>query len=319
VLASAAHASTVYVANNGTDDASCGSKASPCRSITRGIHVASAGDHVVVGPGSYRGESGAPGCDCFVAVGKPLALTSSDGAASTVIDARGFLVRTNVLITAGRVELGSPGKGFTVTNPDAAGGSGIEIDADDVTIKGDQVIADSSVAGPGVGILASVPNSALIEGNQVLLWTVGILAHGPGDMVRRNQVSLNRTGIDVGGTSVASGNVTSDDGQGFNLSESASAIGNGIYGNSSFGLFAIGSSGGIAGNNVFGNEGGNGNCGIGNNGSPGLNAANNYWGASTGPGPDPADQADQSCVVNGATVTSPFAAAPFHVRAPIKP
>src|SRR5581483_1348212 len=95
VLASAAHASTVYVANNGTDDASCGSKASPCRSITRGIHVASAGDHVVVGPGSYRGESGAPGCDCFVAVGKPLALTSSDGAASTVIDARGFLVRTN--------------------------------------------------------------------------------------------------------------------------------------------------------------------------------------------------------------------------------
>ena len=77
----AASAAMLYVANNGVDSGSCGPKTKPCRSITQAIHNAAAGDHIIVGPGRYTGESGAPGCSCFVAINKRLILTSSDGAA----------------------------------------------------------------------------------------------------------------------------------------------------------------------------------------------------------------------------------------------
>jgi hypothetical protein len=42
-----------YVANNGVDSATCGTLAAPCRSITRAIAHAVAGDTIVVGPGRY--------------------------------------------------------------------------------------------------------------------------------------------------------------------------------------------------------------------------------------------------------------------------
>jgi hypothetical protein len=102
----------------------------------------------------------------------------------------------------------------------------------------------------------------LIEGNQVMLWSVGILAHGARDTVRRNQVSMNGVGMDIGGTSFAIGNVAADNGHGFDLADSSSAIGNGVYGNSSFGLFAVGLSGAISANNIFGNQSGGGNPAI---------------------------------------------------------
>jgi hypothetical protein len=47
-------------------------------------------------------------------------------------------------------------------------------------------------------------------------------------------------------------------------------------------------------------------------------AVNNYWGAATGPGPDPAD--DEPCVPSGlGTPDTPFATAPFYVPVPPKP
>src|SRR6516162_9238145 len=52
-LAPLAHGATLYVANNGLDGPSCGTKASPCRSITQGIANAAAGDTIIVGPGLY--------------------------------------------------------------------------------------------------------------------------------------------------------------------------------------------------------------------------------------------------------------------------
>src|SRR5205085_10263251 len=48
-----ASAATVYVANDGVDAASCGGKATPCRSISRGIANANSGDTLLVGPGRY--------------------------------------------------------------------------------------------------------------------------------------------------------------------------------------------------------------------------------------------------------------------------
>lgn len=221
-------------------------------------------------------------------------------------------------------QFGRPGKGFTVTNPKSdahggVGGDGLVVDAKDVKVQGNQFIADSAAAVPGFGIAAldSTPGPVLIQGNQVLLWgNAGIFSRGAGKTVRKNQLALNLTGIDAGGTAGVTGNVVSDNEEGIGLSESASATGNAVYGSSASGIFALGPSGTVTKNNVFGNDDAT-NCGVANNGTPTLDATDNYWGAPTGPGPDPADQ---SCAVGGGTnATSPFAAKPFHVKAPIKP
>jgi hypothetical protein len=321
-LVPAARAGTVYVANNGLDSASCGAHTSPCRTITRGITNAGPGDHIIVGPGMYRGESGAPSCSCFVAINKRVSLMSSDGAASTVIDARGFLVSTNVLLIADGSEFGRPGKGFTVTNPKSSGGAGIAIDSKHVKVRGNQVIADSSIASPGIGIATVASNAGpmLIEANQVMLWTFGISAVGDGKTASKNQVSLNAAAMEVSGSSRASGNVVSGNGQGLTLVGAASAVGNAVYGNNGEGINIDTSSSPFSGmvsrNDIAGNDAGLGNCGLFNVGVPGLDATNNYWGASTGPGPDPADNV---CNNGGTTMTTPFAMAPFRVKASIKP
>jgi hypothetical protein len=66
----------------------------------------------------------------------------------------------------------------------------------------------------------------------------------------------------------------------------------------------------IAKNDVVANWG----CGLENSGVSGVLAANNYWGAATGPGPG------SVCDINGgSTVTTPFASKPFRVKARIKP
>ena len=64
--------------------------------------------------------------------------------------------------------------------------------------------------------------------------------------------------------------------------------------------------------NIFGNnppsEFPQSNCGTSNFSGDRVIATNNFWGADTGPGPDPADQA---CNVNGATITTPFSLTEF--------
>jgi hypothetical protein len=65
---------------------------------------------------------------------------------------------------------------------------------------------------------------------------------------------------------------------------------------------------------VFGNR----ICGLKNYGQPDFLAANNYWGAASGPGPDPADEI---CHYGeeATTIVEPFATSPFTVRATIRP
>ena len=46
-------AATRFVSNHGVDGPTCGDAATPCRSITRGITNAVAGDTIEVGPGRY--------------------------------------------------------------------------------------------------------------------------------------------------------------------------------------------------------------------------------------------------------------------------
>jgi hypothetical protein len=65
-------------------------------------------------------------------------------------------------------------------------------------------------------------------------------------------------------------------------------------------------------NNIFANG-----CGLRNNGNNNLSATGNYWGASTGPGPDPADDVCEDSV--GTTVTMPFATVRFSINPTFEP
>src|ERR1700675_4363355 len=84
-LVPSAYATTLYVANDGSDGsgcAGCGPKGSPCRSMSCAIANAVDGDKVIVGPGAYGDldgdgalggageEAAAAGCGCMLAVNK---------------------------------------------------------------------------------------------------------------------------------------------------------------------------------------------------------------------------------------------------------
>ena len=71
----------------------------------------------------------------------------------------------------------------------------------------------------------------------------------------------------------------------------------------------------IAKNNIVGNGDGENSCGLGFSGT-GLLAADNYWGAATGPG---GGANIAGCVPGSSVTVTPFATKPFTVKAPIKP
>jgi hypothetical protein len=338
LTAASAPADNVYVASNGLDSticglpvlgSSCGSKAFPCRSIQCGINWAKPGDTVVVGPGRYGDldldgalgdvgeEFGSPGCGCMVSVNKSITLTSSDGAAATVIDARAVDVHTNVLIIATDATFGKPGKGFTVTRTDASDDmvNGIVIDGANVDVRGNQVVGDGSTAtgflGTGVFALTTAAD-VLIEANQVMSWATGIRVDGAGKLVRKNQVSMNADGIVAGGTSAVVGNVTTaNNNEGIRLGGAATATGNATH--DILNGIATASLGAVEGNNIFGSSFG----GLEVDSVTNAPATNNFWGLPSGPGLDPADRVLSEG--GGTAVTTPFATKPFKVKAPVKP
>jgi parallel beta-helix repeat protein len=323
---------TVYVAGNGMDGAecSCGSKTSPCRSITCGIRSARDGDTVLVGPGMYRdfnGETPSPGCGCMLSLNKPVVVMSSDGAASTVIDATLSQAPTNVLMITDGGEFGRPGHGFTVTQTGAPTTRGIVIDSANVKIRGNQVIArlyNGVFVVDDIGIYAPFPTtSVLIEGNQVIGWFEGIVADGSGKMIRKNHVLLNLSGIYArGGDNVIVGNVVDGNfGTGIHVDDSATVTRNAVEGNGTGFFTDINFVGRIEKNNIVGNprihEVG---CGLTNFSLANVVAPDNYWGAATGPGPYPADDVcNDPGNPTGTTSTVPFATKRFSVRAPIRP
>ena len=90
---------------------------------------------------------------------------------------------------------------------------------------------------------------------------------------------------------------------------------------SSFGLFILsGSDNRVQRNDIFGNRGNQlqqVNCGLANFTGTTVLATNNYWGAPTGPGDDPADTVGPSCdfdTPGSVTIFEPFATRPFSRR-----
>ena len=70
----------------------------------------------------------------------------------------------------------------------------------------------------------------------------------------------------------------------------------------------------ITDNNIFGNGTTGSNCGLLNVSGTVLTAPNNFWGAASGPGPDPADAIGEACGGHpDPTLVDPVASKPFNI------
>jgi parallel beta-helix repeat protein len=292
----------LHVENNGVDSTTCGDARSPCRSISQGIENASPGDTVLVGPGQYgdldgdgllaspgeeHGQIGT-GCVCIVFVTKQVTLLSTDGAAATHIDSSRIDTPTiPIHIQASNVEVGRPGQGFMVTGSTRYTGIAIfGANTSNVHVAGN--IAQGNADGFSV-----FGHDNLVEHNLVVLGDgPGIEVNGRNQVVRNNVIE-NADGISVEGTGhQLIENIVTGPGWGFSiLSGDAFLLRNEIIGNHAAGIFIYpGANPLIRDNNIYGNGGPfYPNCGIYNNSGRTITASKNYWGASTGPGSDPAD------------------------------
>lgn len=313
VVPSTVTAATLFAANNGIDGPSCGASASPCRSISAAIAHAVAGDKVVVRPGVYSddldldGNVGEPGEEPgAVAVGKAIAVESTGGAAATLI--RKVSVPSGAVdITASNAKFGKVSRGFTIKLPGGVNSTGVSvINSSGVVVSGNVLTGPINI---GIGVTGSDPQ---IRDNRVICSSssggIGVLLlTGPGARIDRNSVEGCGQGyVGAGAGMVLTRNLAIDSAtSGFNLGDFASFTKNAAIGNRQQGLVLnSGSTPGVLTGNAFIGNGTFGNCGISNNSGTTVTATGNYWGAPTGPGADPADQACDG--VGSLTVTAPF-------------
>jgi hypothetical protein len=317
----------VHVANNGIDAATCGARDDPCRSITQAIANAKAGDTLLVGPGRYGDVNGndVPGepgeempaaeCRCAVHINKRIHLLSRGGAAVTLIDAGG--ASNAVEIATDGATLGAPRMGFGIANADALG-LGVLVSANrNVTVAGNVVTGGG--AGYGVRSAASgTPDGVLIVtygfdhrfiGNiAVGTRDEGFSIHGQGHRVIGNMAIATVYGFRLGGRGLLiRSNVATSNESGFEMSSfnDTSFILNSAIANETYGLLFVAPpirNLTVRRNNFYGNG-----CGISNGSTVSLSVIHNYWGAATGPGPDPADE---TCGPSG-LITEPFATHEF--------
>lgn len=335
-------ARTFFVANNGIDSATCGTSHAPCRSLSRAIDNARSGDRIRVRPGRYGdlngdgdfsdpGEEAAEvgsGCRCMILVDKRLVIESTDGAAVTVLDASG--ARLDVVnITESQVVFGGKGRGFTLTGARKTGdddGIGLDVQAP----RGVRVIGNIALGNRSFGF--NIHGSGHTVRNNISSDNGHGFSLGAGE--ERHLIEDN----------VATTNGNDEEfGHGFLISgASQSAVSNRSIGNDGVGFFlftsngseflfkendAIGNRGvgiwvqqgpqlALRENNIFGNLGEPiggffppfPNCGLTNDSGSTVDATRNFWGAPTGPGPDPADDAGPGsiCDPNGVTIVTPF-------------
>src|SRR5262249_3675652 len=277
----------------GVDSPTCGASATPCRSITQTMANAASGDTIQVRPGIYGGNTnfdavvGGPGEEVptfggMLTIVKPLIILSTDGAAATLIEGLGVITNYSVLILAGDVEFGRPGHGFMVTPPQNSTSAGIGVFATNVKVRGNLLVNGQTATGI---LTANAQADILIEKNEVVGWDTGIAARGLDNVVSKNQVSRSVFGIYAAGGDVV-GNVVVGCTTGIKVDAFATAIGNAVNGNRTGILTGGPAPAVIQKNNIFGNS----VCGLTQAATLGVvvDATDNYWGAATGPGSDPA-------------------------------
>ena len=348
VLASATlvRAATIQVGNDGLDDPACGTKEAPCRSISRGIANAVDGDTIVVGPGRYGdldrdgtfsepNEEGPSGI-AMIFVGKRVAIVSSGGAAVTIIDVAGGN-RAAIRFTASGARLGRPKKGFTIIDS-TSNGITMAADVSGIAVEGNLIVdTNSAIVTAGLG-------GHVVQGNVIAANAFGIGLGGEANgQVARANLAVANTGDGFGpgglGNQRFEGNVALGNDFGFGLQgyDQVTVVGGAVIGNRQ-GVFAgpgnVANLSGMAvlanveagvhnqntttmsvtASNFVGNGAKNfsgGNCGTITENPP-LTATNNFFGAASGPGADPADLACGGS--NGVTTVDPFATKPFKVK-----
>lgn len=293
------------VANNGVDRSNCGSLALPCRSISQALANASPGDSIVVGSGRYgdlnrdgvlggTGEEAGGCATAAVCVDNSVRLESREGAALTVIDVTGVTEPTNgVLIAADDVVFGGSHRGFTVRGAanigvvilgsevsvidNIAAGNTAEGFASGLGTSQCRLVANTAVQNRGTGFFMSGTGHNLQLNIAQANLTAGFALNGSGDRFYFNSAIGNAQGIDI---------LTGSDHR---------LVRNAFIGNDSVGVNILPRITGVVlhQNNIFGNGqvalGSTLNVGVSNASRSLVSATNNFWGSSTGPGSNPAD------------------------------
>ncbi len=340
-------AATVVVAANGIDGPACGTKTAPCRTINHGIARAANGDTIVVGPGHYGdvngdGQLSGPGeeipadpCTCVISVSKPVTVLSRDGAGETIIDAGGAITGgialDGVRMGASNAVLGQPKKGFTITR---ARGAGVRIAG---STFGVHVAGNRAIDNVGTAFVVD-GSQHVLEANRAFANGGALTVQGIGHVIAGNLMTANAVGVGISGNGhVVRGNsISGTANSGMSISGSDMQIlGNVAAGNRFEGFFLSGTHQLFSGNGAFANGTGllvesvdattvtitksafvgNGGCGLDTNlitNGP-VAATKCFWGAPTGPGADPADDA-----CNG-TVAVPFATSEPKIGVKVKP
>jgi hypothetical protein len=296
VLAAPAGAATVYVSVEGADGGGCGSKAAPCRSISRGIDVAGAGDTVLVGPGVSGDANGdgalddpgdevsVPACFCAIQVGKPVSIVSEAGAAATIVDVAG-LTDAGFTVEASEVTVGRRNGGFTVT-----GGQEVGIVA--TSLSTGATIAGNVVVGNELYGLAIDGSGHRIEDNRATGHSVTNFDVRSAATTLARNVAASGAGSGmslVGGGVTLTDDVVAGNGTGIAVGGGATLTRVSILNNATAGIFVGNGVLVLRGGRVVGNDP-TFNCGITlDEATAALDASGVWFGAATGPGADPAD------------------------------
>jgi len=270
---------------------------------------------------------------------KRLTVQSTGGPHVTIIDGGGFATST-VALGTGTI-FGGSGKGFSIVgaqlfglwvkrgamnvsvigniaydNPD----TGFSIDVPGGrTIIAENICRDAAIIGFNINVLGD--GQVVVDNNVASNSGAGFLfTGGRGHQIWRNKATGNEvdgfvlsgadfffsdnTATDNGFAGIVVGG--GDDGGNHYLTR------NTIVGNTGAGIliFQLIRSSRLHANNIFGNFG----CGLDVQSTPpapAINATNNYWGAPTGPGVDPADAV---CVQANRAVVIPFSTRPFKMN-----
>jgi parallel beta-helix repeat protein len=323
------NAETLYVANNGTDGPTCGTRAAPCRSISEAIQHANADDLILVGPGRYgdldadgtvgeigeeRGEVGF-GCQCMLHVNKRVTIWSTEGPAATTVDARRFVELSGIVavrISADGATFGRPTRGFTVTGSQRNEGLSVA-NATHVTVAGN---VSSGNAG-GFSVFGS--RNVLSHNTAVAIDGPAFGINGHNHTIWKNVAVSSGDAFQVRGNHLLAGNLANGNGRGFLLIEGhVDLYENSAIGNHNTGIYIQpGVTATIRRGNLFGNGGTTvnsdvprTNCGLFNRSGGQIFVHRVYWGADTGPGADPADDV---CDAEGSQTVQSFAERAFRI------
>jgi hypothetical protein len=249
----------------------------------------------------------------MIQINKALTLMSRDGAAATIIDVGGVGVDAVRIESSGAV-FGRKGRGFTVlgsanhvdviTSADTAG----------VVIESNHFRgfpSDVGIVLDGVGHLVI---SNLVTGSK----DSGFFVKGSAHRLTGNVLEGNSTGIRVEGTSSEfTENIVVGNSRGFLITAGPHLIAkNAIIANHGVGIQVDVPAISVQRNNIYGNGTtpvpGEANCGIFNVSGGLVDVTENFWGAASGPGSDPADTVCN--VPPSTTVVNPVATKPFNIQ-----